>query len=59
MVKQREILLKLFKLKKNFLNDNKKLWVIQKNIEEDEKSAQKKEEQEKETNESSLKLNGI
>ena len=35
-----------------------KLWVIQKNIEEDEKSAQKKEEQEKETNESSLELNG-
>ena len=31
-----------------------KLWVIQKNIEEDEKSAQKKEEQEKEINESSL-----
>ena len=59
MVKQREILLKLFKLKKNFLNDNKKLWVIQKNIEEDEKSAQKKEEQEKEINESSLELNGI
>ena len=59
MVKQREILLKLFKLKKNFLNDNKKLWVIQKNIEEDEKSAQKKEEQEKEINESSLKFNGI
>ena len=60
MVKQREILLKFFKLKKNFLNDNKsKLWVIQKNIEEDEKSAQKKEEQEKEINESSLKFNGI
>ena len=60
MVKQREILLKLFKLKKNFLNDNKnKLWDIQKNIEEDEKSAQKKEEQEKEINESSLKFNGI
>ena len=59
MVKQREILLKLFKLKKNFLNDNKKLWVIQKNIEEDEKSAQKKEELEKEKKESSLKLNGI
>ena len=60
MVKQREILLKLFKLKKNFLNDNKnKLWDIQKNIEEDEKSAQKKEELEKEINESSLKLNGI
>ena len=36
-----------------------KLWVIQKNIEEDEKSAQKKEEQEKEINESSLELNGI
>ena len=36
-----------------------KLWVIQKNIEEDEKSAQKKEEQEKEIKESSLKLNGI
>ena len=36
-----------------------KLWVIQKNIEEDEKSAQKKEEQEKEINESSLKFNGI
>ena len=36
-----------------------KLWVIRKNIEEDEKSAQKKEEQEKEINESSLKLNGI
>ena len=31
-----------------------KLWVIQKNTEEDEKSAQKKEEQEKEINESSL-----
>ena len=60
MVEQREILLKLFKLKKNFLNDNKnKLWDIQKNIEEDEKSAQKKEELEKEINESSLKLNGI
>ena len=60
MVKQREILLKLFKLKKNFLNDNKnKLWDIQKNIEEDEKSAQKKEELEKEIKESSLKLNGI
>ena len=59
MVKQREILLKLFKLKKNFLNDNKKLWVIQKNIEEDEKSARKKEEREKEINESSLELNGI
>ena len=36
-----------------------KLWVILKNIEEDEKSAQKKEEQEKEINESSLELNGI
>ena len=36
-----------------------KLWVIQKNIEEDEKSAQKKEEQEKEINESSLELNGL
>ena len=36
-----------------------KLWVIQKNIEEDEKSAQKKEEQGKEINESSLKFNGI
>ena len=36
-----------------------KLWDIQKNIEEDEKSAQKKEEQEKEINESSLELNGI
>ena len=36
-----------------------KLWVIQKNIEEDEKSAQKKEEKEKEINESSLKFNGI
>ena len=36
-----------------------KLWDIRKNIEEDEKSAQKKEEREKETNESSLKLNGI
>ena len=36
-----------------------KLWVIQKNIEEDEKSAQKKEGQEKEINESSLELNGI
>ncbi len=36
-----------------------KLWVIRKNIEEDEKSAQKKEEQEKEINESSLKFNGI
>ena len=36
-----------------------KLWDIQKNTEEDEKSAQKKEEQEKEINESSLKLNGI
>ena len=36
-----------------------KLWAIQKNIEEDEKSAQKKEEQEKEINESSLKFNGI
>ena len=35
------------------------LWDIQKNIEEDEKSAQKKEEQEKEINESSLELNGI
>ena len=35
------------------------LWDIRKNIEEDEKSAQKKEEREKETNESSLKLNGI
>ena len=37
----------------------RKLWVIQKNIEEAEKSAQKKEEQEKEINESSLELNGI
>ena len=36
-----------------------KLWDILKNIEEDEKSAQKKEEQEKEINESSLELNGI
>ena len=36
-----------------------KLWDILKNIEEDEKSAQKKEEQEKEINESSLKFNGI
>ncbi len=36
-----------------------KLWVIQKNIEEDEKSAQKKEEQEKEISESSLEFNGI
>ena len=36
-----------------------KLWVIQKNIEADEKWAQKKEEQEKEINESSLKFNGI
>ena len=35
------------------------LWDIRKNIEEDEKSAQKKEELEKETNESSLKSNGI
>ena len=35
------------------------LWDIRKNIEEDEKSAQKKEEQEKEINESSLKFNGI
>ena len=35
-----------------------KLWVIQKNIEEDEKSAQKRR-AEKEINESSLKLNGI
>ena len=32
-----------------------KLWVIQKNIEEDEKSAQKKEEQEKEIRENSQK----
>ena len=32
-----------------------KLWVIQKNIEEDEKSAQKKEEQEKETKRNNLK----
>ena len=36
-----------------------KIWVILKNTEEDEKSAQKKEEQEKEINESSLELNGI
>ena len=36
-----------------------KLWVIQKNIEEDENSAQKKDEQEKEIKESSLKFNGI
>ena len=44
-----------FKLKINNLNDIKiKLWDTQKNIEEDEKSAQKKEEQEKEINESSL-----
>ena len=49
-----------FKLKINNLNDIKiKLWDIQKNIEEDEKSAQKKEELEKEIKESSLKLNGI
>ena len=59
MVKQREILLKLFKLKKNFLNDNKnKLWDIQKNIEEDEKSAQKKEELEKEIRRSKSFSNG-
>ena len=32
-----------------------KLWVIRKNIEEDEKSAQKKEEQEKEIRENSQK----
>ena len=37
----------------------RKKWVTQKNIEEDVKSAQKKEEQEKEINESSLELNGI
>ena len=44
----------------NNLNDIKYLlWDTQKNIEEDEKSAQKKEEQEKEINESSLKFNGI
>ena len=36
-----------------------KLWDIRKNIEEDVKSAQRKEEQEKEINESSLKFNGI
>ena len=36
-----------------------KLWDIQKNIEEDEKSAQKKEELEKEIKKDSLKLNGI
>ena len=59
MVEQREILLKLFKLKKNFLNDNKnKLWDIQKNIEEDEKSAQKKEELEKEIRRSKSFSNG-
>ena len=33
-----------------------KLWDIQKNTEDEEKSAQKKEEQEKEINESSLNL---
>ena len=36
-----------------------KLWDILKNTEDEGKSAQKKEEQEKEINESSLKFNGI
>ena len=44
-----------FKLKINNLNDIKiKLWDIQKHIEEDEKSAQKKEEQEEEIKRDSL-----
>ncbi len=48
-----------FKLKINNLNDIKiKLWDIQKNIEEDEKSAQKKEELEKEIRRSKSFSNG-
>ena len=44
-----------FKLKINNLNDIKiKLWDTQKNIEEDEKSAQKKDEQEEEIKRDSL-----
>ena len=43
----------------NYLNDIKtKLWDTQKNIEEDVKSAQKKEGLEKEISESSLKPDG-
>ena len=43
----------------NTLNDIKiKLWDTQKNIEEDEKSAQKKEELEKETRKDNLAYNG-
>ena len=51
MAWKRKVLLKLlFKLISNYLNDIKtKIWDTQKNIEEDVKSAQKKEELEKET----------
>ena len=43
----------------NILSDIKiKLWVIQKNIEEDVKLAQKKEELEKETRKDNLAYNG-
>ena len=48
-----------FKLKINNLNDIKiKLWDTQKNIEEDVKLAQKKEELEKETRKDNLAYNG-
>ena len=60
MVIKGKILLEcLFKLIINNLNDIKiKLWDTQKNIEEDVKLAQKKEELEKETRKDNLAYNG-
>ena len=60
MARKRKILLKqLFELIINSLNDIKiELWDTQKNIEEDVKSAQKKEELEKETRKDNLAYNG-
>ena len=60
MAWKRKVLLKLlFKLISNYLNDIKtKIWDTQKNIEEDVKLAQKKEELEKEIKKDSLTQNG-
>ena len=60
MARKRKILLKqLFELIINNLNDIKtQLWDTQKNIEEDVKSAQKKDELEKEIKKDSLTQNG-
>ena len=60
MARKRKILLKqLFELIINNLNGIKtQLWDTQKNIEEDVKLAQKKEELEKETRKDSLAYNG-